>query len=130
MAETKTVERGDRVPDFDVKTLGGDVFSYTTIWQQKNLVLVVLPAEGTDSAYASELSARTSEFHDGKSACIVTREPVAGVPAPSPLVADRWGEIVHVAAPAHVEDLPTVSELLEWIDYVEQRCPECEGEAK
>jgi hypothetical protein len=45
-------------------------------------------------------------------------------------VADRWGEIAYVAAAPHVTELPTASELIEWLDYVERRCPECEGEAR
>jgi hypothetical protein len=43
------------------------------------------------------------------------------------LFADRWGEVVHVEATA---ELPAATALLEWLDYVERRCPECEGEAR
>jgi hypothetical protein len=50
---------------------------------------------------------------------------VTGVPRPGALVADRWGEVVHVE-----DGWPTVSSLLEWLDYVAHRCPECEGEAR
>jgi hypothetical protein len=44
---------------------------------------------------------------------------------PGLVVADRWGEIVHVA-----REVPRVADVLDWLDHLEQRCPECEGEAR
>jgi hypothetical protein len=125
-----TLQRGDPVPHFKVRTVDGDEFSYATIWQHANLVLVTLPESCGQSRYAFELSARAAEFRNLKGTCVITRDPVTGVPAPSVLVADRWGEVVHVAPAADENGLPTPSELLEWLDYVERKCPECEGEAK
>jgi hypothetical protein len=130
LADTRTLLRGDQVPHFEVRTLEGDVFSYSTIWQHKNLVLVTLREATGDGSYPSDLNARHEAFHDLESACVMTRDRVAGVPAPAALVADRWGEVVYIAAAAHVGELPAPSELLEWLDYVERRCPECEGESK
>ena len=124
------LERGDAVPHFEVRTLGGDVFAYSTIWQQKNLVLITLSPDAFDRCHVSELSSLTSEFNDRECVCVITRDSVAGLPAPGVLVADRWGEIVHVAAASDIADLPTPAELLEWVEYLEIRCPECEGEAK
>lgn len=129
MTEAKTLQRGDQVPHFEITTLAGDVFNYTTIWQRKNLVLVTLP-EAVDSNYASSLADRCRDFQQHDGACVITRDRVPGVPSPGALVADRWGEIVQIAAAPVVSGLPAVSELLEWLDYVERRCPECEGEAK
>jgi hypothetical protein len=60
----------------------------------------------------------------------MTRDDVPGLRAPGALVADRWGEIVYVAPIAEAAGSPTVAELLEWLEYVQHRCPECEGEAK
>ena len=37
------LQAGDLVPHFTVKTLHGDEFSYLTIWQRRNLVLIALP---------------------------------------------------------------------------------------
>ena len=130
MAAPGTLQRGDQVPHFEVRTLQGDVFSYEAIWQRKNLVLVTLPAAGRDDAYASELAARLGDFEAREGTCVITRDPVAGVEPRTAIVADRWGEIVHVARASPVEALPTASELLGWLEYIEQRCPECEGEAK
>jgi peroxiredoxin len=129
LSGTNTLARGDQVPHFEVKTLEGGTFSYATVWQRKNLVLVIIPRDG-DAGLASELAALRQDFADRESVCVVTRDRVAGVPTPGALVADRWGEIVHVAAPSHVDGLPAAAELLQWLDHVQQRCPECEGEAK
>jgi hypothetical protein len=126
------LQRGDSVPHFDVTTIRGELVSYSTIWQRKNLVLVSLPAaESQGSAtYISELVARKSEFGAKHAECVVTRDPISGITSPGIVVADRWGEIVHVSQAIHVEDLTLPQDLLDWLDYLEKRCPECEGEAK
>jgi hypothetical protein len=124
------LRRGDAVPHFEVRTLGGDMFRYSTIWQRKNLVLVTLPMTVAGDSYASELLALGSAFHEREGVCVITRDHLTGLSAPAALVADRWGEIVHVATTSDVADLPPPHELLNWLEYVEQRCPECEGEAK
>jgi hypothetical protein len=124
------VTRGDEIPHFEVRTLDGDVFNYGAIWQRQNLVLVTLPDASADDDYPSSLAARRTEFLEHHAACIITRDRVPGVPTPGALVADRWGEIVHVATAADVAALPTASDLLDWLDYVKRRCPECEGEAR
>ena len=46
------LQRGDSVPHFWVTTVGGEVFSYSTIWQRKNLVLLCLPAAESQSSGA------------------------------------------------------------------------------
>jgi hypothetical protein len=60
----------------------------------------------------------------------VTGDRVPGIQSPAVVVADRWGEIVHVATTPQVDDLTSPEELLDWVDYLDRRCPECEGEAK
>jgi hypothetical protein len=114
----------------EVRTVEGTVFSYDTIWQRKNLVLVSLPDSTANATYAAELLARAPEFHARHSALVVTYDRVSGLPAPGVLIADRWGEVVHVAAVSDTGTLPGADDLLEWVDYVERRCPECEGEAR
>lgn len=122
------LQRGDSVPHFTVKTVDGDVFEYSSIWQRKNLLLVVLPhAPNNDGAFA-DLRGRATEFRALETQWVVTRDDVSGLPVPGVLIADRWGEIVHVTSASAA--MPTPEELLGWLEYVQNRCPECEGEAK
>jgi hypothetical protein len=123
------LQRGDQIPHVELRTTSGEPFSYRTIWQGRNLVLVALPPVA-DDAIATELRALAAEFEAANAVCVVTRDPVPGLPAPAALVADAWGEIVHVRAVRDAAELPTARALLEWVDYLGQRCPECEGEAK
>jgi hypothetical protein len=114
----------------DVAIAAGDIFRYSTIWQRRNLVLVTLGDAAGDGTYPSDLIARDADFRELDSACVMTRDRVAGVPVAAALVADRWGEVVYISAAPHVGSLPTPSELFEWLDCVERQCPECEGEAR
>ena len=126
------LQRGDLLPHFTVKTLHGDEFSYATIWQRRNLVLIALPVTDSESVrrYVSELAARGAEFADGDADCVITQDRIQEIPSPAVLVADRWGEVVCIAAKSDVRDLPQVEDVLEWLRYVQTRCPECEGESK
>jgi peroxiredoxin len=126
------IQRGDLVPHFTVKTLHGDEFSYATIWQRRNLVLIALPVTDSEFVrrYVSELAARGAEFADGDADCVITQDRIQEIPGPAVLVADRWDEVVCIAAKSDVRDLPHVEDVLEWLRYVQTRCPECEGESK
>ena len=119
------------IPHFDVTDLAGERVHYSSLWQRKNLVLVTLPdVEARSLHYAGRLMALARGLNDVDTKWIVTEERVAGVPCPSVVVADQWGEVAHVAHPSRVEDLPAPEELVEWVRYLGCRCPECEGEAR
>jgi peroxiredoxin len=126
------LRRGELVPHFIVKTLHGDEFSYATIWQRRSLVLIALPVTDSESArsYVSELAACSAEFSASEADCVITQDRIQEIPGPAVLVADRWGEVVCIAATSDVRDLPHVEDVLEWLRYVQTRCPECEGESK
>jgi hypothetical protein len=125
------LERGDSVPHFEVKMIGGELFSYASIWQRKNLLLITLPGPDSESAagYLADLTARLQELGDDV-AGVVTRDSVPHVPPFGVLVADRWGEVVFAVERSDVSDLPPPRELVEWLNFVRNQCPECEGEAK
>ena len=123
----------DLVPHFEVTNLQGDTVSYSTIWQRRNLVLIAIPASdphGTYTTYVSRLTDEMPAWAAADTDCVITRDSVPGVPPPAVVIADRWGEIVHVARASHAGELPLPRELGEWVDYVQRQCPECEGEAK
>jgi peroxiredoxin len=127
------LQRGDVLADFEVTTLDGQVFGYSTIWQRKNLVLVTLPAGMSGrpgEAYVAQLRARSSELTGEDAACVITRDSIPGLASPAVLVADRWGEIMYCAAASEISGLPPTQELVDWLGYLRTQCPECEGEAK
>ena len=126
------LQRGDTVPHFEITTLTGETFSYATIWQRKNLIFVALSDQDARSTqdYITGLTARREELGGDDAACVITRDRVAGMPAPGVVIADRWGEVVYVVSAPDVGDLPAPQELIEWVEYLETRCPECEGESK
>jgi hypothetical protein len=123
---------GDLVPHFTVTTLSGESFDYSDIWQRKNLVLVLLP--NADSAattkFADQLTSKMSELTGGDSACVITRDSVSGLQSPGIVVADRWGEIQHLADGKTVGDLPVPGDVIEWLRHVQHQCPECEAESR
>ena len=127
--QRELLKPGDQVPHFTVRNLDGDAVAYSAVWQHRNLILAALPAGAAFEEYVSLLANRTSSFGFDTD-CVITHDIVDGLPYPGVVVADRWGEIVHLASAADEARLPDVGELQEWVDYVQRRCPECEGEAK
>lgn len=117
----------ESVPHFEVAGTDGQPVRYASIWQRKNLVLVRLPDPMTGDAeeYAAQLTARLPEITGQDAECVITRDEVPGMPAPGALVADRWGEVHFVQA-----GRPPVAELIEWLQYLQVKCPECEGESR
>jgi hypothetical protein len=124
------LHRGDAVPHFDVITVDGSAVRYAAIWQRRNLVLVTIGDSAAESQYAAQMAKRADEFASRTAACVVTHDHIPGLPVPGVLVADRWGEVVYAVTGTAVSDLPSPQELIEWLEYVEHRCPECEGEAR
>jgi hypothetical protein len=132
MSSATSVHTGDLLPHFAVTTIGGDTFDYSSIWQRRNLLLVMLPtgdirASGAMVAAVHELK---SELDALDTTAVMTRDRPLGLPAESVLIADRWGEIIHLAPIDNAAAATTASELREWLEYVANRCPECEGESK
>jgi hypothetical protein len=124
------MEKGDALPFFDVTTVGGEQLRYSDLWQRKNVLLVCLPAAPgrEDDAYVGALTSRAEEIDACGAVLVVTRDRVTGMPAPGLAIADRWGEVQYLAASASTRDLPDVQDILDTLDFVQRRCPECEGE--
>jgi hypothetical protein len=114
------------VPHFEVTTLDGQHVRYRDIWQRRNLVLVVARQDERESAasYASQLRRRRDEFERGETTVVVTSDDVPGLPPPTVVVADRWGEIMYRGTFGSAEN-PDVDELLSWVHFVRIQCPEC-----
>ena len=123
---------GDHVPHFEVTSIEGRPVTYAGIWQRRSLAVVVLPAGCADpvAGGVSELLGHRGEFERHQAELVVTCDPISGLMAPAAAIADRWGEIAYAVETTHAADLPRPSELLAWIEHVQNRCPECEGESK
>ena len=130
MADAATLQPGSAMPHLTVRTVRGSLFSYSTVWQRTSLLFVALPSDDSGAAYACQLSTRNLAIADQNAVCVVTRDAVPGLPAAAVLIADRWGEIIHVATAADVTGLPAPEDLIAWLEHVAHRCPECEGEAR
>ncbi len=126
------LEAGNQVPHFTATALDGTRVDYKSIWQRRHLLLVCLPeADTADSrSYAAMLRQEASDLAPDDVACVITRDAIAGIPRPGAVIADRWGELAFVAEAAAVSMLPPARELRDWIQYVQSKCPECEGEAR
>lgn len=125
------LERGDRVPHFDVHDLSGQPIRYATIWQAKRLVLIALRPERSadEDAYLTRLGTLASSL-DPQTALVITRDPVQGVDAPGVVIADEWGEIFYARSASDFDGLPDAQDLVDWVRFVRFKCPECEGEAR
>jgi len=133
VAHTRTdmLHAGDLLPHFQVNDFYGTRIDYSSFWQRKNLVLVMLSdIDRPSRSYAEQLMARGRDSKEDDTEWVVTCDRLPGIPNPGVVVADRWGEVMHVAQAPDVAHLPVPDELVEWVDYVRHRCPECEGEAR
>jgi hypothetical protein len=126
------LERGALVPHVVVTAIDGRRLDYgKSVWQRKNLVLVSVGSNPDAGSAAEALQAgvaRLSRAYDAE--CVITHEPVPGLPAPGMLIADRWGEIFVVASADLASGLPGCDEIAEWLSYVQRQCPECRGETR
>jgi hypothetical protein len=124
---------GEQVPRFHVRTLDGRLVAYRTIWQRRFLLLVAVrrsPSQA-ERVLLSELEAHHADLTAHDTALVVTGDPIPGLEPPAVLIADRWGEIQHVAGPVRSEaDLPDATALVDWLRYVQSQCPECQGETR
>ena len=122
---------GESVPHFEVRDLRGQSISYTTIWQARRLVLVALPSQqsAADGPFLARLSSLATSL-DPQTAVVVTRDRIHGVDAPGVVIADEWGEVCYASSAIDLDGLPDVRDVVDWVQFLRSKCPECEGEAR
>jgi hypothetical protein len=126
-----TIRVHDLMPMFSASSADGTVIRYSDIWQRKNLLLVSLVNDdATAAAYVKSLSVLEPNLAAHDTALIVTMTRIEGIPAPGIVVSDRWGEIYYVQAADRASGLLAPDELMEWLRYVRNECPECQGETR
>jgi hypothetical protein len=126
-----TIRVQDQMPMFTAAGADGTVVRYEDIWQRKNLLLVSLPAEDpTSSTYAASLSVLAPDLDACDAVLLVTNAQIDRIPFPGVVVADRWGEVYHVKEADRASALPAPDEVSEWLRFVRNECPECQGETR
>ena len=113
--------RGSQLPHIALTTVSGGRIDYRDLWQHHNVAIVCVAGDNAAQPFVDA----AAEFARRHAVCIATRESLDLLPCPGIAIADRWGEIVHVD-----DNVPPVEDVLVWLDHLEQRCPECEGEAR
>ena len=127
-----TIHAHDLMPMFTASRIGdGQIVRYEDIWQRKNLLLVSLSNDDpTAAAYARSINDLEPDLAAYDAALIVTSSRIERVPSSGVVVADRWGEVYYVKEADRASGLPAPDELIEWIRYVRNECPECQGETR
>ncbi len=76
------------------------------------------------------LHIRQPELTSEDTHLIVTASRIEGIPAPAVVIANRWGEVYYVKSANSAAELPGPNELMEWVQYVRNECPECQGKTQ
>ena len=127
-----TISPRDLLPMFTVtNAVDGALVRYQDVWQRKNLLLVMAPEnDPTAAGYRKALIDAATTLAAEDTTFVVTSNTIPGIPSPGVVVADRWGEIYYVKSAGRAANLPTPDDLAEWLRYVQNECPECQGEAR
>lgn len=126
-----TIRPHDLMPMFTANNADGTHVRYDDIWQRRNLLLVSLPNDDpTGATYATTLGVLEPDLAAYDAALIITTTRIEGVPSPGVVVADRWGEVYYVQEADRAAALPPPAELVEWLRFVRNECPECQGETR
>jgi hypothetical protein len=67
-----------------------------------------------------------AELKPDDTSLVISDHAVNGVLLDSVVIADRWGEIVHIQGLS--PDLaiwPSIDDVLEWVEFIRVKCPEC-----
>jgi hypothetical protein len=119
---------GDLLPHFEGATINGRETPYKELWQHRNLVLLVLPAEAVTRGmpYLRALENRLAELKPPDASLLISRRPIGDVETHSLVIADRWGEIVHlVRLTPDPAAWPSIDDIIAWMEFIGAKCPEC-----
>lgn len=122
------LRRGDLITHFDGTDVDGRGVPYDQLCQHRNVVLFVLSKylAAAASTYLRALEVRLSELKPPDTSLVISDHALADLPQPSIAISDRLGEIVHIEQlAAEPERWPPIDEILEWVEFIRVRCPEC-----
>jgi hypothetical protein len=119
---------GNLVSNFDGVTHDGREVPYEELWQRRNFVLFVVPAElgATASSYFSALERRLADLKPADTSLVLSHQPINGVGMNGLVIADRWSEVVHAADLASdPASWPSIDDIVEWVEFIRSKCEEC-----
>jgi peroxiredoxin len=118
---------GELIPHFTAVTIHGESIRYRDLWQQRNLVLYLLPHASAEArGYLDALRTRLAQLRPDDVTLVAIEGPVQQLPESSVVLCDRWGEIEHVASLGNdVQTWPPIDEIVEWTEFIRSKCPEC-----
>jgi hypothetical protein len=116
------------IPHFEATAIDGEHVRYTDLWQQRNLVLYLVPMGARDAAhdYLDALRSRVAQLRPDDVTLVAIEGTVPRLPESTLVLCDRWGEIEHVTPLGDdVQSWPAVDEIVEWLEFIRSKCPEC-----
>jgi len=119
---------GDLISHFEGATIDGHRVRYEQLWQRRNLVLFVLSTavRAEAQSYLTALEERVSTLQPDDTTLVVCDDRIEHLPRDSVVIADRWGEIAWLQEIAsNPAEWPSVDEIVEWVEFIRIKCPEC-----
>ncbi len=142
--------KGIRIRDYALIDAAGNPITLSDFRGKQNLVLIFAGARETGEAVANRLYSFDQEFGNAEATAIVilADEPAWVSGRPHILIASDVAAIAHKEIGGHdasvkfvqgcyitdrfgevcaaLHEIPSVSEMLRWLDYINSECPECE----
>jgi hypothetical protein len=143
-------ERGDCLPDMEFVTIAGVRKRLSDFKGRKNLLVILTGDDGDSLPAAMVTAALDINRHDGHVIVIlpdpspeamrwpfdVVADPDgavrrrfscgdSGKPRLSVFTTDRWGEVAFACQTGQGDPAPAADDVLDWLRFVDQQCPEC-----
>ena len=143
-------DRGCCLPDVEFLTIGEVRKRLSDFRGRKNLVVILTGEDGDGLPAAMATADADIKLHDGHVVVVlpdaspealrwpfdVVADPGgtvrhklsfcdSGEPRLTVFITDRWGEVVFACRTGRGDPAPGVADLLDWLRFVDQQCPEC-----
>lgn len=143
-------DRGRCLPEVEFVTIGGVRRRLSDFKGRNNLLLILTGKDGDGLPAAMATAVADIERHDGHVIVIVpeaSREALAwpfdvvedpdgtvrrkftsadgDEPRLAVFITDRWSEVVFACQTGRGDPAPSAADLLDWLRFVDQQCPEC-----
>ncbi len=90
--------------------------------QEETAVLAIGPDEPAENWLQAARLGHPFPFLSDPAGGVIAQQ---GLPSPSLIIADRWGEIWAAWLGGTSHQLPSEQDILQWLSFIEAQCPEC-----